>query len=313
VSVTPIAVDLFSGAGGVTTGLRDFGVRVLAAVELDPVAAATYLENHGQTKRFLGNINDIPPDTVMHELDLAPGELTLLTACAPCQGFSSLGRHRAADARNDLVMRVVDFVEKLRPRTLALENVPYLARNWRFAFLLDAIRHLGYGVWHGVANAADFGVPQRRKRLVLLAIYGIQDYEIPPLIAEPVDPNTFRKATVREAFVKLPELDSGDELHVSRTYPPKVFERIQAIPKDGGSRKDLPPHLQLPCHEQLGSGSGSVYGRMRWDDVAPTLTTRCTSPSCGRFLHPEEDRAITLREAAALQTFPSKSAYQNRS
>ena len=299
------AVDLFAGAGGLTTGLKRAGARVLAAVEIDPVASATYAVNHPEVRLFRTDIAELQPMNLLDEIDLAPGELTLLAACAPCQGYSSLGAQRPDDPRNDLVMRVLDFVAALRPRAVAFENVLQLIRDERFERFISGLRALGYGVRDFVVNAAMFQVPQRRRRLVVLAVDGIADADVPELgngSLSPAEP--MKTVSVRQAFATLRPLDDGDTLHASRTYPPLVLERIHAVPKDGGSRRDLPAHLRLRCHEHLGSHAASAYGRMRWDDVAPTLTTRCTSPSCGRYLHPEEDRAITLREAATLQTFP---------
>lgn len=299
------AIDLFAGAGGVTTGLKAAGATVLAAVELDPIASATYSANHPEVRLVTNDINDIVPAQLMRMAGLVPGELTLLAACAPCQGYSSLGPRRPDDPRNELVARVADFVEVFRPRAVAFENVPQLAKDARFGAFVARLRELGYGLRPDVVDAAEFRVPQRRRRLVALAVDGLSNDQVPALkpihvkYDDGLDP-----FWVRHAFAELPSLDSGDPLHASRAYPPLVLARIRAVPKDGGSRRDLPPELRLRCHERLGNNSASVYGRMRWDAVSPTLTTRCSSPSCGRFLHPEEDRAITLREAAVLQTFP---------
>lgn len=300
------AVDLFAGAGGVTAGLKTANATVLAAVEKDPIAAATYAANHPEVRLFTSDITDVEPVDLLRSTNLVPGELELLAACAPCQGYSTLGPRRPDDPRNDLVLRVADFVEVIRPRTVAFENVPQLARDGRFVAFLERLRALGYGVRADVVDAADFQVPQRRRRIVVLAADGVSDREVPEL--NPTDAaggDQPARVSVRDAFAGLPRLDSGNLLHTSRIYPELVLARIRAVPKDGGSRRDLPPELRLRCHDNLGGNAASVYGRMRWDDVAPTLTTRCTSPSCGRFLHPEEDRAITLLEAAALQTFPT--------
>ena len=300
------AIDLFAGAGGVTAGLKAGGATVLAAVELDPVASMTYAANHPEVRLLIADIRDVDPISLLCEAGVEPGDLTLLSACAPCQGYSSLGSGRSDDPRNDLVLTVLRFVAVIRPLAVTFENVPLLARDPRFIVFVKGLCSLGYGTRYEFIDAANFRVPQRRRRLVVRAARGLDDGSVPEL--KPTNPKpdgTTVALSVRQAFASLPRLDSSDPIHVSRSYPPDVLARIRAVPKDGGSRRDLPDELWLQCHRKLVSGAASAYGRMRWDDVAPTLTTRCTSPSCGRFLHPEEDRAITLREAAAIQTFPS--------
>jgi DNA (cytosine-5)-methyltransferase 1 len=298
------AIDLFAGAGGVTAGLKAANYRVLAAVEMDRDACATYAANHGEVTLFSRDIRAVTPEEVMTAVDLAPGELGLLTACAPCQGFSTLGKRRVADERNDLLLAVLPWVEKLSPLTLAFENVPRLQADPRFARFVARLRELGYGVRDEPLDAAEFRVPQRRRRLVAVAWKDASDAEVLGLDAARDSSGEARDPVrVRDAWTDLDPIDGDDRLHRTPTYPKEVLDRIKAVPKDGGSRRDLPEELWLACHRRVGTNATSAYGRMRWDDVAPTLTTRCVSPSCGRFLHPEEDRAITLREAAALQTF----------
>ena len=301
------AVDLFAGAGGVTRGLKDAGLRVLAAVEFDPLACATYAANHSEVCLFYRDIRGVEPDELLAQAQLRPGELGLLTACAPCQGYSSLGKRRPDDPRNDLVLDVLRFVAGLRPRMVAFENVPRLRHDPRFADFVAGLHALGYGVWSDVVDAADFRVPQRRKRVVLIALDGIADDRVPPLRSPSLKGGERGRVWVEDAWCELGPIDAGDPLHRTPTYPPAVLARIRAVPPDGGSRKDLPPEHRLRCHAHIRSSAATAaYGRMWWKDVAPTMTTRCDTPACGRFLHPTEDRAITLREAAALQTFPPK-------
>jgi len=202
------------------------------------------------------------------------------------------------DARNELLLDFQRFVETLQPRAVMLENVPGLADDRRFKKFLRELGRLGYIGEHRILNAADYGVPQRRRRLIYLAGFG---FKIP--FATPVR----RKKTVRDAIDGLPKAGtSGDPIHdmpEHRTI--KVMGIIRRILKDGGSRTDLPRNKQLGCHKRC-DGFKDVYGRMAWDDVAPTITSGCFNPSKGRFLHPEEDRAITMREAALLQGFPRR-------
>jgi DNA (cytosine-5)-methyltransferase 1 len=308
----PTAVDLFCGAGGVTTGFKAAGIRVLAAVDADPTACKTYKVNHPEVTVYTEDLRKLSPRKLRRRIHLRKGELTVLTACAPCQTYSTLGakNKKPRDNRNGLVGRVMDFVEEFAPQAMVMENVPLLAEQRPFADARRRLRRLRYGVWYGVVNAADFGVAQRRRRLVLIALRDTADSAVPALTTS--DPRLYQFSkgrTVRDTFLEITQANgqlATDPLSIPRLkYPDLVARRIAAISRDGGSRSDLPDDLILKCHKKLKvKAAQNVYGRMRWDDVAPTLTTRCTTPACGRYLHPEENRAITLREAAALQSFP---------
>jgi DNA (cytosine-5)-methyltransferase 1 len=304
------AIDLCSGPGGVTEGYKAAGIQVLAAADIDANARATYTSNHPEVEVFSHDLLRLSPVTLLDRLALAPGELDILTACVPCQTYSTLGRkyRRSDDRRNRLVHRVGEFVAVLKPRAVVMENVPPLADNLRFKRLVARLRRLGYGVWFGVVDAADFGVPQRRHRLVMIALEGWHDKDVPPLSSgHPLLRESITKQTVADALSIVEREASADDplAKAKEDYSPLVARRIAAIPHDGGSRASLPLDLKLACHTSMRTAAaGNVYGRMRLNDVAPTLTTRCTTPSCGRFLHPVENRAISLREAACLQTFP---------
>lgn len=247
---------------------------------------------------------------MLRDLGLSKGQLTLLKACPPCQGFSTLAEGRAAvnEDQNDLVLHTIRFVRALMPKAVLLENVPGLGRDERSRRLTAALRRLGYTSRQYKVNAVDFGVPQRRKRLIILAARGLGVSLPESLSAQGLD-GPVPSATVRTAFEQLAqELVPGDELNRARQLTDTVRLRVAAVPV-GGSRFDLPPELQLECHIRLDKGparnaTGS-YGRLRLDEASPTMTTRCTTPACGSFIHPTEDRGITLREAATLQTFPS--------
>lgn len=307
------ALDLCSGPGGVTTGYKAAGIRVLAAVDIDSNSRATYAANHPEVGLLSDDLAKLEPDRLLEVVGLNPGELGILTACVPCQTFSSLGRknRKEDDPRNRLVERIGDFVESIAPRAVVMENVPPLRNDSRFIRLVERLRSMGYGVWHDVVDAAKFGVPQRRRRLVLIALKGFTDEAVPVLNPKhPLLRSHCEGRTVRDAFRTLRHHRRSDVLSRPRlSYPEIVANRIVAIPPNGGSRTSLPAELELSCHGELGkkdrkTAAGNVYGRMTLDEVAPTLTTRCTTPACGRFLHPWENRAITLREAAVLQTFP---------
>jgi DNA (cytosine-5)-methyltransferase 1 len=302
------AVDLFAGAGGATQGLRDVGFDVLGAVENDVAAAASYALNHPEVRLWSEDIRRVPAQRMRRDLALQAGELTLLKACPPCQGFSSLAEGRAAvdELQNDLVLDIRRFVRALRPRALLLENVPGLGRDARARTLVSFLDSLGYSSRQYKVNAQDFGVPQRRKRLIIVAARGLQRKLPEVLNGAGLDGGA--PATVRTAFAQLAtELMENDQLNRGRALVGTVLDRVRAVPVNG-SRFDLPEHLRLACHNRLDDGWRSAtgsYGRLRLDEPAPTMTTRCTTPACGSFIHPTEDRGITLREAATLQTFPA--------
>jgi len=296
------AIDLFCGAGGLSVGLKLAGFRVLGAVELSELAARTYRLNHRATNVWQRNIRSLSPRDVLDALGLRPGDLDLLAGCPPCQGFSTMRTLRQAasvdDRRNSLIAQFGRYAEALRPRALMMENVPGLAADPRLARLEQRLRRLGYELTTGVLDAADYGVPQRRKRFVLIGMRGRRI-----AFAEP-DVN---RRTVRKAIgFMLPTSIVYDALHAyDEERSPEVLARIAAIPLNGGSLSEAGDEHTLECRRRL-KGFSDVYGRMAWDTVAPTITGGCINPSKGRFLHPEENRAITLREAALLQTFPSR-------
>lgn len=306
---TPTAVDLFAGAGGATQGLRDAGFKVLGAIENDPAAAASYVLNHSKVRLWEADIRSVTATSVRHELGLNAGSLTVLKACPPCQGFSSLAQGRTVvdDKRNDLVNHIVRFVRVLRPAAVLIENVPGLGADERMQRLLGALKRLGYARERYVVDAAKFGVPQRRKRLIVLAIRGLRRTMPKSLSVEDID-DPHPEATVRAAFDELASsLAADDPWNISRASSDLVRRRIEAVPVEG-SRFDLPEDLRLACHNRVDAKARNAtasYGRMRWNEPAPTLTTRCTTPACGSFVHPSEHRGITLREAATLQTFPA--------
>jgi len=296
----PTAIDLFSGCGGLTLGLRLAGFRVCAAVELDSKAQATYSANHPRVRLFRADIQSLTVADILQDVGLRAGELDLLAGCPPCQGFSRLrtrNRDQAVeDPRNDLLFEFLRFARQARPKTVMMENVPGLQHDVRFQRLCRALKGMGYMVRVEVLDAADFGVAQRRRRLILVA----SRVHVPSL-AKVVK----NRRTVRDVLGALEEpAHTVDLLHaVPERRSPAVMKLIRQIPLDGGSRSKLPDSEQLACHRRT-KGFYDVYGRMAWDKVGPTITSGCINPSKGRFLHPEQHRTITLREAALLQGFP---------
>ncbi|HPT73061.1 MAG TPA: DNA cytosine methyltransferase [Candidatus Cloacimonadota bacterium] len=296
------AIDLFCGCGGLTQGLRQAGFRVVGAVEIDPLAAETYTMNHKSTRLWKGDIRALNTTDIMSGLGLAQGELDLLAGCPPCQGFSSMrtrnGSREIDDPINDLVFEFLRFVRAFRPKAIMLENVPGLYSDPRFFSIVRSLRGLGYRLDIRVIDVAGYAVPQRRKRLILIG--GLKK-KIPIAAPSP------RITTVRMTIAKLPAPGiSGDPLHdFPENRNPRIISLIKCVPRDGGSRRDLPQSMQLSCHRKC-DGYKDVYGRMRWDAVSPTITGGCVNPSKGRFLHPDQNRCISLREAALLQGFPLK-------
>jgi DNA (cytosine-5)-methyltransferase 1 len=299
VKARPRAIDLFSGCGGLTLGLKRAGFQVIGAVEIDRLAVDTYLVNHPEVHLWAQDIRKVTAPQILRNLGLKKGELDLLAGCPPCQGFSAMrrlnGGRRVREAQNDLVFDFLRLVKGLRPRAVMLENVPGLKNNFRFRKLRKLLEQLGYAVNADVKDAQHYGVPQRRRRLILLAG---QETKIP------FAPRARRARTVREAFRGLPKCAKHDPVHnVLERRSEEVAKKIRMIPKNGGSRIDLGKKGQLDCHRRC-DGFKDVYGRMAWDRVSPTITGGCCNPSKGRFLHPTKNRSITLREAALLQSFP---------
>jgi DNA (cytosine-5)-methyltransferase 1 len=300
------AVDLFAGAGGATAGLAAAGFSVLAAVESNPAAAASYRANHRATRMLEADIRELDPYKLRRELRLAPGELTLLKACPPCQAYSSIGKGNPRDPRNDLISEVWRFARAFHPRVVMMENVPGLARDARLPKLVRQLRAVGYIVRTYTVDATVFGVPQRRRRLIVIAVRGVRR-SLPPDIVEllPKWVESRGLKTAGEALALANRADPDrDPVHRHRRSSPSVAARLRALPVRG-TRFDLPDEHQLQCHTKLARRNATAaYSRLRVDAPAPTMTTRCATPACGQFVHPTKPRGLTLREAATIQTFP---------
>ena len=294
------AIDLFAGCGGLTSGLKMSGFDVKAAVEIDDFAAANYSLNHPNTMMINTDICKVQPKFLLTHTNMQQSELDLLVCCPPCQGFSAIRtlnrRRRIIDKRNWLIDEIVRFTEEINPKVLMLENVPQLLSYSRYADFKHKIKKLSYCITDSVVDVANYGIPQRRKRLVFMASR-LGDIQIAP--------HSNIKSNVRQTIGHLENpIKSIDPIHNILEYrSERIKNLIKLIPHNGGSRSSLPKELVLACHT-TNDGFYDVYGRMSWDDVAPTITCGCINPSKGRFLHPDQDRAISLREAALLQTFP---------
>lgn len=290
------AVDLFAGCGGLTAGLKRAGFRVVSAVEIDNLAASTYSSNHPEVNLLHKDIIEVQWKELLPK---GGASIDLVAGCPPCQGFSRVRRHNrpfaADDPRNSLVEQYRRIVEELEPLAVFMENVPGIERDERFHSFVARLKEMGYTVSCETLELSDYGVPQRRSRVVVLAGKGF---------AIPMPRPRHKKKTVRDAIgaLVLPR-KSRNRLHRSVTqHDETTLARIRAVPKDGGSRGAWPEDLQLKCHGDC-DGFKDVYGRMWWDEPAPTITGGCINASKGRFVHPQQNRAITLLEAAMLQTF----------
>lgn len=300
------AIDLFCGAGGLTCGLRQAGIRVLAGVDIDPACRYPY-EANNEAQFILEDARELTGEKLAKLF--SPGSLRLLAGCAPCQPFSTLsnGRNIKGDHKWLLLEEFERLVRELVPDFVTMENVPKVKGYEPYQKFLKTLEELGYHVDAHSIRCADYGIPQERRRFVLVA-----SRRGPISLPEP-NPAEMNK-TVMEAIGKLPRLEAGaadprDRLHKARSLNATNLRRIRAsVP--GGTWEDWPEDLRAPCHRRkTGASFRSVYARMRWDRPSPTITTQCYNFGTGRFGHPEQDRSITLREAAILQSFPAKYAF----
>lgn len=307
----PTVVDLFAGMGGMSAGLHDAGLQVVAAVEIDEDARTTYRANHPKVHLF-GDVRNVTGDDIRTAVGV--DEIDVVVGCPPCQGFTRLTENRQdSDPRNVLVLEFLRLVNELRPRVCMMENVPGLTTRGRrlFSQLLDGLQEFGYAVAYDVLELANFGVPQMRKRLVLMAGLG-HPVELP----KPTHPGPERWRTLRDAIGELPPAPTRREVlqgakppipwHYARDSATVVRQRLSHAQKHGGSRASLPKALRLACHDRCVGGFNDVYGVLDWDAPSSTITSGCTNASKGRFGHPSEPRALTPREAAIIQTLGRK-------
>ena len=305
-------IDLFAGCGGGSIGFRAAGIEPMAAVEIDQAAADAYAKNIG-IPPLVADIRHVDGEALLQSTGLREGECLLLFGCPPCQSFTILRRGAASSdidrRRNELPNEYLRLVDAIRPRHIAFENVPGMVEpRWRpiFDYLLEALDDFGYRCVWDVVDAADHGVPQHRRRLLVIGSR-VAAPSLPVATHGPQSASAAPYRTVHDAIGNLRRLEAGevdpdDGYHRARRHSELAIRRLRAVP-EGGGRKDLPADLQLECHKKH-NGHYDIYGRMWWERPAPTLTSGCTNITRGRFGHPEQDRAITLREAMRLQTLP---------
>ncbi|WP_331345024.1 DNA cytosine methyltransferase [Cellvibrio sp. UBA7661] len=299
--------DFFSGCGGTSCGLSDEGLNIKFALDIDEVAISTFKENFPYAKVLTSNIQEIEPENLSSIIGERNNPI-LFCGCAPCQPFSKQNKKKYEnDPRKNLLMEFSRFIGYWEPEYVLVENVPGMQKirsNGPFYEFLKILDDLKYQYSFDVLPAADFGVPQRRERLVLLASK-LGTISLPKATHGPKAGTPY--STVREWISDLTAISAGetcnqDSEHRAAKLSEINLRRIKQTP-EGGGREFWSPDLQLKCHQNY-KGHTDVYGRLHWDKPASGLTTRCISLSNGRFGHPSQNRAISIREAACLQTFP---------
>jgi DNA (cytosine-5)-methyltransferase 1 len=317
----PTAVDLFAGGGGLTVGLERAGFDVVAAVENEPHAAETYRANHSHVKLLESDVSKVSgTDLKVHSPN---GKIDLLAGCPPCQGFTSLtAKYKRSDLRNALIREMGRLVKEVQPRAVMLENVPRIKTRGKRLYreFLDVLDEEGYVVSDEsarVLQVANYGVPQNRRRFVLLAGKGFSIPLPEPTHSRKGEATLSPWLTLKDALdgftdEEPPTLSEAQDeggprehkWHVVRDISEENRKRLEkAVP--GASRKEIPSELRPSCHEDDDyEGFQNVYGRMTWNQTPVTITSGCTTPSKGRFGHPDEVRTLSVREAALIQTFP---------
>ena len=308
--ITMKAIDFFCGAGGLTKGLQQAGIDVIAGIDLNKTCQPTYDVNNAPAKFVGADINNIQREDLKALIpDLMENRDNILFAgCAPCQSFSQQRRSNKKRPDATVLGEFGRLVEEVLPGSVLVENVPGIAKikgRSTFKRFLEVLDRNGYSYVWDTLNAKDYGVPQNRVRMVLIAVRNGRASLPEKTHGEGLLPYN----TVRDTIEKFPPLQAGESHpdilnHTAASIMQINMARLMATPHDGGDRQAWPNHLVLECHKNGHKGHGDVYGRMFWDLPAPTLTGKCYSFSNGRYGHPEQDRAISLREAASLQTFP---------
>lgn len=313
----PKVIDLFSGCGGSAVGFSQLGFDIKVAVDINEDASRTFQLNFPNATVVNQNIQKVRGSDLLKLTGASSGDDVVIIACPPCQGFSTARRKSQclSDERNNLIYEFLRIVKEIKPIGFVMENVPGLSKGLgkeMFEDVQKRLKRLGYSTVCDVVDASDYGVPQRRRRLVLL---GINSKAHGPFIpSKSHSSNTAQGiniepwCTVKDVISDLPLLKAGeksekDPLHVCANLAEINLKRLQLTPPNGGGRESWPEDLKLECHKKV-KGYGDVYGRMRWDTPSPTMTAGCGMISKGRYGHPEQNRAISLREAARLQSFP---------
>lgn len=302
----PIFIDLFAGAGGLSIGLEQAGFELIAATDWDHWSCETLRANHPGILVKEGDISEIDLDLFTKEIETV--EVDLIAGGPPCQGFSQLGKRQKNDPRNQLWRQYMKFVAHFNPKVFLMENVPQLLASDEYLQIRGIAESLGYLVEAKVLHAVNYGVPQKRKRVIIIGsrigtpLHPVETH-VDPAKYSLLNQNLKAWSTVRDAIGNLPKKPTGKDWHVGRNPTKLSLERYKTIPA-GGNRFDLPIELMPDCWKRKKTGSTDVFGRLEWDKPALTIRTEFFKPEKGRYLHPQEHRPITIREAARIQTFP---------
>lgn len=309
------AVDLFCGIGGLTHGFIKEGLDVVAGIDNDETCKFGYEHNNRAT--FIGkDILQVTASEIIALFGTKENTITVLAGCAPCQPFSMLNPKKVTKKELQPLEKFAQLIDEVRPDIVSMENVRGLAdtkRNPIFGIFIDTLKRTGYNYTYEIVDVSEYGIPQARKRLVLLASRLGE-------ISLVKRTHKTKKVTVRDVISGLKPISDGevcttDTLHRACKLSPMNLKRIKATPHDGGSSGSWKEELLLKCHKKKSGKTyrATVYGRMRWDQPAPTMTTQCVGLGNGRFGHPDQDRAISLREAALFQTFPESYLFSDPS
>ena len=320
------AVDLFCGAGGLSAGLKKSGFQICLGVDIDEVALKTYKCNLKQTKVLKKDIKKVTGSDVTKLTGIKKQDNFLLAGCPPCQGFSNLGKRKADDEKNKLVYEYIRIINELEPTFILMENVPGMSGGVGKDIFRKVIEKLErkYHIEYATLNAADYGVPQMRKRLVLHGVrkdvYGKLDLDKKNITILPNPTHCKEKkmgykkwVTVGETILDLPILNAGETYndsiiknHKARALSEINIQRLEEIRLHNGNREQLPEELKLECHKKENVSYSDTYGIMALNKPAPTITSGCTIISKGRYCHPLQNRGLSIREAARLQSFDDK-------
>lgn len=300
-------VDFFCGCGGTSAGLKQAGMDVVAGIDIDEIALTTYAKNFKNARAINKSIVDLTPEELAKTIGVKKTDKYLFAACAPCQPFSTQNRLKSdQDDRVSLLGEFHRFVLYFKPDYIVIENVPGIQKicDGPFTNFIQFLKKEKYECDYAVKNAMDYGVPQSRKRLVLIATRK-GEIKLPDATH---GEGKLPYATLHDAISHFPPIKAGEchkEIpnHSTASLSEITLRRLAYTP-EGGDRRHWPENLILECHKKH-KGHNDVYGRLSWDKPSVTLTTKCVSISNGRFGHPDQNRAISVREAAAIQTFPN--------
>lgn len=312
------AIDFFCGGGGMTCGLRQAGIDVVAGVDLDAAAKETYEYNNPQSVFIEADIKKLETRYFEHTFKIKKNDDSLIfVGCSPCQFYSIINTDKKKSLQSkDLLLDFARFVEYYKPGYVLVENVPGIRTNKESILpeFLSKLKNIGYEkIVHKVVDMAYYGVPQHRKRFSLIATR-LKNVAVDLPVPEKKIINLSSVIGVKNGFppVKAGNKDRSDFNHTVSGLSAKCLARLKKTKHNGGSRSDWAdyPELQLKCFVGKDSAFQDTYGRMRWDRPAPTITTKFFSISNGRFGHPEENRALSIREGATLQTFPKNYVFK---